>query len=87
MSFAPHPASTAGSAAPLSANARVILDNINFLIRHGERVALIGANGAGKSVLLRLILGKEQPTAGEIKIGPSVKVGTMRKRRDLFRQT
>ena len=54
---------------------RVILDNINFLIRHGERVGLIGANGAGKSVLLRLILGKEQPTNGEIKIGPSVKVG------------
>jgi ATP-binding cassette subfamily F protein 3 len=54
---------------------RIILNNINFLIRHGERVGLIGANGAGKSVLLRLILGKEQPTNGEIKIGPSVKVG------------
>ena len=54
---------------------RVILNDINFLIRHGERVGLIGANGAGKSVLLRLILGKEQPSYGEIKIGPSVKVG------------
>jgi len=74
----PHPASTAGqknAVPPLSANDRVILDNISFLIRHGERVGLIGANGAGKSVLLRLILGKEQPTDGEIKIGPSVKVG------------
>ena len=54
---------------------RQVLSDINFLIRHGERVGLIGANGAGKSVLLRLILGKEQPTNGEIKIGPSVKVG------------
>src|SRR5512144_1929058 len=54
---------------------RSILEDINFLIRHGERVGLIGANGAGKSVLLRLILGSEQPTSGEIKIGPSVKVG------------
>jgi ATP-binding cassette, subfamily F, member 3 len=54
---------------------RSILEDINFLIRHGERVGLIGANGAGKSVLLRLILGREQPTSGEIKIGPSVKVG------------
>ncbi len=52
-----------------------VLKDINLLIRHGERVGLIGANGAGKSVLLRLILGKEQPTSGEIKIGPSVKVG------------
>ena len=71
----PHPAATAWrqSASPL--RARNILNNITFLIRHGERVGLIGANGAGKSVLLRLILGKEQPTDGEIKIGPSVKVG------------
>lgn len=67
-SFLPH-LSSAG------AKDRVILKNINFLIRHGERVGLIGANGAGKSVLLRLILGREQPTTGEIKIGPSVKVG------------
>jgi ATP-binding cassette, subfamily F, member 3 len=54
---------------------RQVLSEINFLIRHGERVGLIGANGAGKSVLLRLILGREEPTNGEIKIGPSVKVG------------
>jgi ATP-binding cassette subfamily F protein 3 len=54
---------------------RKVLNDLSFLIRHGERVGLIGANGAGKSVLLRLILGKENPTLGEIKIGPSVKVG------------
>jgi len=54
---------------------RKVLNDLTFLVRHGERVGLIGANGAGKSVLLRLILGKEQPTVGEIKIGPSVKVG------------
>jgi len=54
---------------------RRVLDEINFLIRHGERVGLIGANGAGKSVLLRLVLGQEQSTLGEIKIGPSVKIG------------
>jgi len=72
-SFHLHPASTSLSAN--NKNERTILYNINFLIRHGERVGLIGANGAGKSVLLRLILGKEKPTIGEIKIGPSVKVG------------
>ena len=54
---------------------RKVLNNLNFMIRHGERVGLIGANGAGKSVMLRLILGKENPTMGEIKIGPSVTVG------------
>ena len=54
---------------------RHVLKNADLMIRHGERVGLIGANGAGKSVLLRLILGKMHPDAGEIKIGPSVKIG------------
>lgn len=66
-----------------------VLEDINFLIRHGERVGLIGANGAGKSVLLRLILGREQPTNGEIKIGPSVKVSYYAQEHDTldFNQT
>jgi len=53
---------------------RVFAD-LNEIIWHGERVGLIGANGAGKSVLMRMILGQEHPDAGEIKIGPSVVVG------------
>ena len=69
------PTATQRTVAPPALTDRVILENINLLIRHGERAGLIGANGAGKSVLLRLILGREQLTAGEIKIGPSVKVG------------
>jgi ATP-binding cassette, subfamily F, member 3 len=54
---------------------RPVLQNINLLIKHGERVGLIGPNGTGKSVLLRIILGTETPDSGEIKIGPSVKLG------------
>jgi ATP-binding cassette, subfamily F, member 3 len=52
-----------------------VLDELDLLIWHGERVGLIGANGAGKSVLLRLILAQESPDAGEIRLGPSVKIG------------
>jgi ATP-binding cassette subfamily F protein 3 len=52
-----------------------VLDKVSLLMRHGERVGLIGANGAGKSVLLRLILGEDFADGGEIKIGPSVKIG------------
>ncbi len=52
-----------------------VLEDIHLLIQHGERVGLIGANGAGKSVLLRLILGVEAPSSGEIYLGPSVKMG------------
>jgi ATP-binding cassette subfamily F protein 3 len=54
---------------------RHVLRGIELSIRHGERVGLIGANGAGKSVLLRLILGLDPPDTGEIFIGPSVKIG------------
>ncbi len=52
-----------------------VLEELDLLIWHGERVGLIGPNGAGKSVLLRLVLGLEKPDAGEIVLGPSVKVG------------
>lgn len=54
---------------------RPVLTGVSLLIRHGERVGLIGPNGTGKSVLLRIILGTEVPDSGEIKIGPSIKIG------------
>ena len=47
----------------------------DLLLRHGERVGVIGANGAGKTVLLRLILGELTPLAGDIKLGPSIRIG------------
>ncbi len=52
-----------------------VIRGANLLLRHGERVGLIGANGAGKSVLLRLILGTETPDRGEILLGPSIRQG------------
>jgi ATP-binding cassette subfamily F protein 3 len=52
-----------------------VLAGFNILLRHGERVGIIGANGTGKSVLLRLILGLEHPDKGVIKIGPNIKIG------------
>jgi len=52
-----------------------LLNGLEHVIQHGERVGLIGPNGSGKSVLLRMILGEEQPDEGEIILGPSVKIG------------
>jgi ATP-binding cassette subfamily F protein 3 len=49
--------------------------DLNFVLRHGERVGLVGPNGVGKSVLFKLILGEIPPLEGEVKIGPSCRVG------------
>jgi len=58
-----------------SAAEMIILAGLDLLLWHGERVGLVGPNGAGKSLLFRLLLGQAAPTGGEIKIGPSVKIG------------
>jgi ATP-binding cassette subfamily F protein 3 len=52
-----------------------LLLDLNLLVRHGERVGLVGPNGAGKSVLFRLILDQLSPLEGEIRIGPSTRIG------------
>ncbi len=49
--------------------------DLDLLVRHGERVGLVGANGAGKSVLFKLLIGELEPLDGEVKIGPSTQVG------------
>ncbi len=43
-----------------------LLDSINFHISDGEHIALVGKNGAGKSTILKLIMGVESPTSGRI---------------------
>ena len=41
----------------------------------GERIALLGDNGTGKTTLLKILLGEEEPDAGKVRMGPTVKVG------------
>jgi NitT/TauT family transport system ATP-binding protein len=47
---------------------QVVLENLNFTIAEGEFVTLIGASGCGKTTFLRMLLGVEQPTRGELSI-------------------
>lgn len=44
----------------------LVLDNVNFSVKEGEIIALLGKSGSGKSTLLRIIAGLIQPTAGEV---------------------
>ncbi|NMG70465.1 ABC transporter ATP-binding protein [Parazoarcus communis] len=45
---------------------RVLLDNIDFAVRRGELIGIVGANGAGKSTLFKALIGLLAPTAGQI---------------------
>jgi len=58
-----------------SSEVKTVLDDLDLLVRHGERVGLVGSNGSGKSVLFRLIREQEEPTSGEVIRGPSVVTG------------
>jgi ATP-binding cassette subfamily F protein 3 len=49
-----------------------VLDDVGFTIDRGDRIALVGANGAGKSTMIRMLSGLEAPTSGAIKLGHNV---------------
>ncbi len=61
---------------------RLLMDDVNFRIPAGAIVGIIGPNGAGKSTLFRMIAGVEQPDAGTIKIGPTVKLAVVDQTRE-----
>lgn len=61
---------------------RLLIDNLTFAIPKGAIVGVIGGNGAGKSTLFRMIMGVEQPDAGTIDIGETVKLACVDQSRD-----
>lgn len=54
---------------------KVLAKGINLTLRRGEKTALLGANGTGKTTLLKTILGEAQPLKGRAKIGNRVQIG------------
>ncbi len=54
---------------------RKLFADVNLEVEGGERIALLGDNGTGKSTLIRIIMGEEEPDGGKIRKGPTVKVG------------
>jgi ATP-binding cassette subfamily F protein 3 len=54
----------------------VVADGIGFEIEHGQRVALVGDNGQGKTTLLRTLVDSLEPVDGKLKWGHNIEIGT-----------
>ncbi|MBY5940521.1 ATP-binding cassette domain-containing protein [Halomonas sp. DP5N14-9] len=55
----------------------VLLDGADLVLERGERLALVGRNGTGKSTLLRLVAGENQADSGTIWRAPGLKIGVL----------
>jgi ATP-binding cassette, subfamily F, member 3 len=59
-----------------------VLRGVDLTVMHGERVGVVGENGAGKSVMLKTLVGELAPTAGEVWVGPSIRIGYLAQDQD-----
>jgi len=56
-------------------SAKSLFDNINYVINPKDKIALVGKNGAGKSTMLKIIAGLQQPTGGNVAVPADVTIG------------
>ncbi|MGS2744157.1 energy-dependent translational throttle protein EttA [Halomonas sp. LS-001] len=61
---------------------KLLYEDLSFTIPPGAIVGIVGGNGAGKSTLFKLVTGQEQPDAGEVVIGETVKIAYVEQLRD-----
>ena len=62
----------------LSFGDKVILDNVGFSLNEGDKLGIVGVNGAGKTSLFRLLTGEYTPTSGEVFLAHERTLGTLR---------
>ena len=63
---------------------RTLFSQVTATLNHGQRIALIGPNGEGKTTLLRLITGELEPTAGQVSLGKGVKPGYLSQEQEIL---
>jgi len=52
-----------------------VFSGLDAVVRRGDRIAVMGVNGAGKSTFLKVLCGHTEPTAGSVTVGPSISTG------------
>jgi ATP-binding cassette ChvD family protein len=62
---------------------KLLVDGLSFSLPRGGIVGVIGPNGAGKTTLFRMIVGQEQPDAGDLDIGETVRIAYAGQQREL----
>ena len=58
-------------------NGTHVFESVNLEMKQGEKIALLGDNGAGKTTFFKLLTGEKRPDVGRLKFGSNVKVGLM----------
>jgi macrolide transport system ATP-binding/permease protein len=58
-----------------SFGSRCLFEKSHFYMNHGERIALLGRNGSGKTTLIKVLLGEEPATSGEVWVSETIRVG------------
>ncbi len=66
--------------------AKPLFENISIKFGDGNRYGLIGANGCGKSTLMKILSGDLEPSAGNVSIGPNERIGNLRQDQFAFEE-
>jgi ATP-binding cassette subfamily F protein uup len=67
-----------------SYSGRVLFSNFDLMLQKGDRLGILGPNGSGKTTLLKIMLGKESPNSGIVKMGTELQVAYFDQSREMI---